>query len=232
VYVLRGLDASAAASRDYQPPVVRVAGRDPLPAMVTLYVNERPSPECYRRFEAALSRLEVLADADLVGSVRAVRWPAGERSGADATAGVRALVESFRQAAGRHALEPFYDLQGGGAPALAVVVRRSGTVTDLYPRRGPDCVHTVETGIERLLSGENLEGLAADGGTADAGGSTQGGDGLKDSASTQDRPKYAPEQIGGETDRTTTGSDGREPDTSGDAHARPGVADHQRLTPP
>ena len=174
----------------------------------------------------------MLSDADLVESVRAVGWPAGERSGPDTTAGVRTLVESFRQAAGRHALEPFYDLQGGGAPALAVVVRRSGTVTDLYPRRGPDCVHTVETGIERLLSGENLEGLAADGGTADAGGSTQGGDGLKDSASTQDRQKHASEQIGGDTDRTTTGSDGRVTDASGDAHARPGGPDHQRLTPP
>jgi len=228
--VLRGLDASAAACSDYQPPVVRVAGRDPLPATVTLYVHGRPSPECYRRFETALSRLEVLSDADLVESVRAVGWPAGERSGPDTTAGVRTLVESFRQAAGRHALQPFYDLRGGDVPALAVVVRRSGTVTDLYPRRGPDCVHTVETGIERLLTGENLEALAADDGTAGAGGSTQGGDGPTDSASTHDRPEPAPERLGRETDRTTVGSDGGDPGAGGDTHAR--RADHQPLTPP
>jgi hypothetical protein len=225
--VLRGLDADAAARSDYEPAVVRVAGREPLPATVTVYVHERPSRDCYRRFEGALARLEVLSDADLLRAVRAVRWPADGDADPDATAAARSVVESFRQAAGRDALEPFYDVWGGGmtVPALAVAIRRSGTVTDLYPRRSPDGVHTVETGIERLLSGEHLETLAgADDGVK--GRQVGARDAPRTRAATGDRPTPGSGPGDGETAGPAVGPDG-----SGDATAPPGAADRQRFTP-
>ncbi len=159
--MLRGLDAGAAARSDYEPPVVRVAGREPLPVTVTIHVHERPSPGCWRRFEAALDRLELLEDAGIVRSVRAVAWPARAIPACDAEPAVRSLVRSFRRAAGPEAIEAFYDLDADAVtvPELALVVRRAGTITDLYPRRTDDGDVSAATGLERLVAGGDLETL-------------------------------------------------------------------------
>jgi hypothetical protein len=183
--VLRGLDASAAARSDDEPPIVRIAGREPLPGTVTVYVDEGPSRSCRRRFDRALAQVDLLAEAGLVRSAQAVAWPASGTPRDDAASALRSLLRSFVAAAGRDALEPFYGLDAGAVsvPDLAITVRRSGTVTDLYPRRTPDGDLTVETALERLVAGGALEEL----GRSDAVDAAGGVGGRIDGASTRGR---------------------------------------------
>jgi len=160
--VLRGLDASAAARSDYEPPVVRVAGREPLDATATVYVHAEPSPSCHRRFGAALDRLELLVDAGLLESVRAVAWPARVTPSCEAEPAVRQLVCAFHRAAGHEALDPWFEVDADGlaVPELALVLRRADGIADLYPRRTDAAEVPVETGLERLCTGRDREPLA------------------------------------------------------------------------
>ena len=161
----QGPDSSAATRADYQPPVVDCAGREAAGTTVSVYVHGSPSLSGHQRFVAARERVELLAEAGVVEDARYVAWPArAEPPTTGDGVALEPLSCAFVDAAGRDALEPFFE-RVDGAPVvskLALAVRDDGTLAALYPQSRADGTETVEDGLSRLLAGDDVENLVGD----------------------------------------------------------------------
>jgi hypothetical protein len=162
--MLLGLDAPGSSEPDHEPPVVRVADREPLAGTITVYA-ERSLPAAERaRLRETVATVELLEEAGLVETARLERWPPLEADGArDAadhpyrecreTAGEDAPVSSSPR--GRTA-------DGNGRadlPAVCVAVRVDGDLVGLYPPRTDGDPPTARDPLVALSAGDPLANL-------------------------------------------------------------------------
>lgn len=152
--MLRGLDARI-GSTDGDPLIIKVAGREPLDATVTVYVDESASGDQRKRRDAVLEEVDRLEAAGVVESIAVRTWQDSDAA---------ACYDEFVAAVGTDGLEPhFEELAGGDAvdvPCLCVAIRDGERLTGLYPRQKNGTDQYVEDCLRALASGDRVENVA------------------------------------------------------------------------
>ena len=164
--MLRGLDAQGTSE---DPIVVKVADREPLEGTVTAYLRTGVASVVRDRQARVHETVEQLDAAGVVGGVEVVGWPERARAPADtdAEAEALALYDSFVDAVGAEALNPFFEERPatGGAdrvldlPAICVVYRVDGALSGLYPCWREGDHHSIEDCLRALCSGDRVENV-------------------------------------------------------------------------
>ena len=151
--MLRGLDVRGAAA-DGGRTIIRVAGRQPIDAEVTVYVDANASGAAAERQETVVEELERLEAAGVVDAPSVVTWQ-------DADVGAR--FEEFRDAVGDAPLEPFFEELADGealdVPHVCVTLREEGSLAGLYPRTKGGDDRTVEDCLRALRTGDGAENV-------------------------------------------------------------------------
>lgn len=151
--MLLGLDVPTGGTAA-EPTMVKVAGRAPLEADLTVYLDGTATGSDADRQDDVLHAIDRLTEAGILTDPAIRDWRDCD---------VDARLAEFRGAVADGAFEPFVEERPDGTgvemPDVFVAIRRDGELTGLYPRRKGGTDQTVEDCVRALCSGDRVENL-------------------------------------------------------------------------